>query len=230
MSSLLSFGQDDIVIIDKELYEESRRSPRLNDNIQIVKFSPTQLIMGELNFGYERQVSKKGSIEIEAGPTLSQVSILGPGNHLFSFAQGSAQENSFIGGHISFSYRFYPLDGTEALNRLYVAPVIKYRQYNVLLRDNSDVPNGPDLGTVKARDYQTNFTFNFGYELWASKSFCFDFFVGTGLGWRHQTTYAPVIEFNGTEWTGYWAGYNDAWARFLLTGGVKLGIGSKGRN
>ncbi len=218
-------AQRDIVIIDKGYgsdREVFKKQPRLNDNTSIVKFSPLQMIVGEINLSYELQTSIKGSVEFGLGPTISNIGFGGQ-SHLLNPWGGTQQETAAMGFFASVAYRYYPLDETEALNRFYISPVLKYRMYNFGL---NDLANG--LDPIRGNEVNANFTFNFGYQVWVSKSFALDFFTGIGIGMEtvnsaySQGVYNPITltyDYN-------WKETSITAARYLFTMGIKVGIGS----
>lgn len=218
----ISFAQDDIVIIDKSTYKESKQKDiKLNDNIQVVKFAPLAMLAGEINFAYERQVSQKGSIEIGLGPTISKIG-LGVNSHLINNG-GNYSVNPGMGFFTSFAYRFYPLDDTEALNRFYVSPLIRYKLLNYSYTDEDGV-----LGGQQASDSRVDFLFNCGYQLWVSKKFSVDFFGGIGIGHRNEREYFIESQYTPEgNWEYHWAEYSNKGARYVASFGVLLGIGSE---
>ncbi|MDG1429870.1 MAG: DUF3575 domain-containing protein [Crocinitomicaceae bacterium] len=224
--SLSGIAQRDIVIIDKGNGAERavfKKEPRLNDNTKVVKFSPLQIIVGEINLGFELQTSLKGSAEFSAGPTISNIG-LGGQSHLIDPWSGSQSETTGLGFFASAAYRYYPLDGTEALNRFYVSPVLKYRLYNFGL---NDLANG--LDPTKGNESQLNFLFNFGYQLWVSKSFSLDFFGGMGIGMQTvNSSFSEAIYNPDTfDYDYRWRESSITRARYVFTMGLKVGIGSK---
>lgn len=196
---------------------EGKKQPRLNENTMVFKFSPLQMIVGELNFGFEAQTSKKTSVEVELGPTLSQVGFAGI---KFEDSGENVSESSDLGVFGSFGFRYYPLDKTEALNRIYISPVLKFRLYNSKLRELSG-----NLSDIRETNMQAKFLFNFGYQLWASKSFAFDFFIGTGFGYRQITSYKAIVVYENFENNYVWDRTVSESPQFVMNLGVKIGLG-----
>lgn len=217
-------AQRDIVIIDKGYGSDRavfKKEPRLNENTRIVKFSPLQMIVGEINLSYEFQTSKKGSVEFGAGPTISNIGFGGQ-SHIID-PWGGQTETSAFGFFASAAYKYYPLDATEALNRFYVSPELKYRLYNFGLNDLSQ-----NLEPTSGDETQVNFLFNFGYQAWVSKSFSLDFFVGMGLGMEMvNSAFADAVYDPATNGYEYkWTESSSSEARYVFTMGMKVGIGS----
>jgi hypothetical protein len=223
--STLTFAQEDVIIIDKGKLKsyKSEREIKLNDNIQVFKFAPLNMLGGEINFGYERQVSKKGSIDIEIGPTISKIG-LGVNSHFVDpwSTTPTSIENSGMGFLTTFGYRFYPLDETEALNRFYVSPVLKYKLLNHTVEDLSGT-----LQDANGSNSQFNFYFNFGYQLWAAKYFAIDFYGGIGIGYQNIRDYYIASEFVNNDWNYYWQSDIAKGARYVFNAGIKVGIGKE---
>ena len=217
-------AQRDIVIIDKGNGSERalfKKEPKLNDNTRAVKFSPLQMFVGEINFSYEVQTGKKGSFEFGAGPTISNIGFGGQ-SHLIDPWGGKSESSSF-GFFTSAAYKYYPLDGTEALNRFYISPMLKYRLYNFGLNDLSQ-----NLESTAGNEQHVNFLLNFGYQAWVSKSFSLDFFVGMGLGMETVNSAFSDAVFNITtnSYEYKWTESSSSEARYVFTMGMKVGIGS----
>lgn len=214
----LLFAQDEVIIIDKGKGKEKSNSYRLNDNTSILKFAPLNMLAGEITFGYEHQTSIKGSIDMELGATLSNIGF-GTSNHIISPNQ---ERNSGFGFVTGFGYRYYPLDNTEALNRFYVSPVVRYRLYTFGEKDLSG-----NLPNTNGRNSSFSFLFNFGYELWASESFAFDFYCGMGLGYQEILSHNATYSYGQNDWYYEWNTNLESGARYVFTAGLKVGIGWK---
>lgn len=218
-------AQEELVIIEQSggRYKRAKKPIRLNDNIGVFKFSPTQLLAGEINFSYERQFSKNSSFEIGAGPTISNISAGDGQNHFYDPSYGGyAYQTSGLGVFVEAAYRYYPLDETEALNRFYLSPILKYKVKNFGLEDASGV-----LENEKGSDSRMNFAFNVGYQLWLSKSFSMDFYTGLGIGYQQYTSYFPESTYVAPDWTFQWRDNSYTQARYVFNFGVKVGIGHK---
>lgn len=225
-----AFGQEEkIIVIDKGAGKTTGHSSRststrkLVDNTSVLKFSPLQMAVGEINFGYERKIDEMSSFEVEFGPTLSNVGLSVSQNHYYYDPYGSnSQETSKIGFFTSLGYRFYPMDNGKVLNGFYVSPVFKFRLMNFGVQDYSD-----NLKDTKGNESHAYFTFNFGFQRWLSEHFSLDFFGGIGLGYESHTRYSAVSIYDGTSGTYsyYWDRNSYDGVRFLVTGGIKVGIG-----
>lgn len=221
--TLFSFGvlaQQEIVIVERKDYKKPIKT---NDNIQVFKFAPLNMIAGEIAFGYERQVSMKGSVDFELGPTFSNIGI-GLSSHYID--QGSAQTftNSRMGFVFSAAYRYYPLDETEALNRFYVSPVLRYK-----LTSTGYSTNYPGIGNEVGNFSKLNFYFNFGYQVWASETFSIDFYTGLGIGSHRNEKFQLMADYNpDTQMYDYnWRSEVQSGAVYVFNMGLKVGIGSK---
>lgn len=221
-----SFSQDEVIIIDRsksDTYKsKSRKEVRLNENTQVVKFAPLNLLAGEVLFGYERQHGVKGSLDFELGPTLSKIGF-GINSHWIDASTPSEQDLSGIGIVSGVSYRYYPLDETEALNRFYVAPQFRFKAMNHKVQDVNGFVSGVQRGT----QMNSNFYFNFGYQSWLSSTFAMDFYMGFGIGMRTERDYNLVAEFQDTDWVYDWEETNYSGAVYVFQMGLKVGIGSK---
>lgn len=220
-----SFAQDEVIIIDRKDFRKKReREIKLNDNVQIIKFAPLQMLAGEINFGYERQLSKKGSIDLELGPTISNIGF-GLNNHFVDPFSPHVTENSGLGIVLSAGYRYYPLDETEALNRFYVSPVVKLKVMNSTYEDLS----GFLEETRKGGRRMANFYFNFGYQFWPAKTFSIDLYGGFGIGMQDRTSFysEQIFDGNTNTWNSVWVENKSSGAVFVGNFGVKVGIGSK---
>jgi len=223
MATVSTYAQDEIIIVDRKNYKQKReRQIKQNDNIQVIKFAPLNMLAGEINFGYERQFGQKGSVDFELGPTISNIGF-GLDNHYVDPFNPSTVENSALGIVVGVGYRYYPLDETEALNRFYVSPVLKYKLFNTLYEDGS----GFIESTEKGNQSMMNFYFNFGYQAWLSKSFSLDFYCGFGIGMHSERWYQTQSEWVDNEYQYSWLEHNDGGAVYVGNIGIKVGIGSE---
>ncbi len=217
------FAQDEIIVIDRSKTRvRTQREIKKNENIQVVKFAPLSLFDGEILFGYERQLTAKGSFDVELGPTISKISFGIPG-HIGNSFEPSVGETSGMGVVLGAAYRYYPLDETEALNRFYVSPEFRYKMYTHSVQDYSGFVEGVQRGN----ETMANFFFNFGYQSWLSETFSLDFYFGMGIGNYSSRDYYAENFFNGSNWEYRWREENRSGARYVLNAGIKVGIGSK---
>jgi hypothetical protein len=225
----LSFGamaQDQkVVIIDKgSSYNapKKRREPIVTNNINIIKFSPLQLLVGEINLGYERVLNDMSSVDFEIGPTLSNIRMSVAGNHIYNPGFGpSTERTSGVGFFLGTGYRMYPLNGGLAPNRFYVSPVFKFRLMNYGFHDFSKI-----LSDVRGSEKDFNFSFNFGWQFWLEEKFSLDMFAGIGLAYESYKDYVMTNTYDGNTGLYTYGWQQDAYSgvRFLFTGGVKIGI------
>lgn len=216
-------AQQEIVVIKQgSRYKREKKEIRLNDNTSIVKFCPTQLLVGEINFSFEKQLSKHTSFEIGAGPTISNIALGEVGNHFVNPSGGFAYQTSKLGMFVEAAYRYYPLDETEALNRFYLSPVMKFRVMNFGLEDPS-----AQLPSTQGSDIRFNFAMNIGYQWWLSKSFSLDLFCGLGIGYQEVSSYFAESVFVDQNWVTQWTDNSRSGARYVFNFGVKVGIGKK---
>ena len=223
--SILSFSQEEkVIIIDRGVTrrEKSRNPDKLVSNEYVMKFSPLQMIVGEINLGFEKRVDEMSSLEFELGPTLSQVGLTVNSDHYndpWSNPTGRTTSMGFFG---SVAYRFYPMDNTAVLNKFYVSPVFRYRIFRYGLTDYTG-----NLGDKNGSEGHSMFMFNFGYQKWLSDHFSLDMFAGLGLVYEnHKTFYGEsVYDSNTGNYLYNWVEDKYDGVRLGMTIGVKIGIG-----
>lgn len=225
-ASVSTYAQQEIIIVDRKDFKQDRtrksKPVKLNDNNQEIKFAPFNMLAGEINFGYERQVSHKGSVDIELGPTISNIRF-GGNSHFIDPSSNNQVENSALGFIAAIGYRYYPLDETQAMNRFYVSPVVKYKLMNTVYKD----PLGNFSDIERGGDSKLNFYFNFGVQTWLSKSFSMDLYFGFGIGYHTETWYNLNSEFVDNAFQYSWTENYDSRAVYVGNIGLKVGIGSK---
>lgn len=210
-----------VVIVQGSWGQEESGSgrPRQIENRFAVKFTPTQLIMGELNLGAEFKIDRKSSLDIELGPTISYTGIGGRTEMDFEDDDNGLIKEGGIGYFGALGFRYYPFDKTQALTRLYVQPQFKYRVYNSTISEETGL-----WSSVQSENTQYKVFFNVGWMLWASKSFGFDFYLGAGMGYRSVDRYSPTITYgNSISYDWIETEYNKT--QLLLNFGIKMGIG-----
>jgi hypothetical protein len=225
-SGLQLIAQEDrqVIIVDRNSERSSERNRpkenrmprRLVEHMNVFKFDPIRMAIGEINFAYERVLDDPMSLEIELGPTVSNL-----GRNRFFVDQSMTTKNSSMGVFTSVALKFYPLDGRPALNQLYISPKFKYRRYNEMIEGNSSSA----LPSIKGFTNEAIFTFNFGYQQWLANNFSFDYYFGIGIGSYASTTYQASSEFVNNEWQETWLKQNENYSRFVATIGMKVGIG-----
>ncbi len=226
-NTLLGFAQEEkIIVIDRGDRGRTRpqREQKLVDNDHVMKFSPLQMVMGEINLGFEKRINEMSSLEFELGPTLSEVGFSVNDYHYYDpWGNPTLSRNTGLGFFGSVGYRFYPMDNTMVLNKFYVSPVFKYRLYNYKLVDFSNT-----LDDEKGSENQAMFTFNFGYQKWLSDHFSLDMFAGFGLAFESHNSYYVNSFYDGNtgQYTYSWKENNYNGVRFAFTAGVKVGIGN----
>lgn len=196
-----------------------------------IKFTPTQLMAGELNFSYEQRVAKRISLELEVGPTISQFGI-NFGNQriwqgelgVWDFRSLGSDADANVGFHVSLAPRFYPVSDEYSMKGFYLSPLLKYRKYNYTIQD----PTSNLEITDKASIDQMVFRFNMGIQFWPRNSnFVLDMYFGVGLGTFSingkyvHSHYDPVDYEYKTEWIPY----RDSGVRFNIATGLRLGFG-----
>lgn len=200
--------------------DAEHNGPRQIENKFAFKFTPTQLIMGELNLSTEFRIARKLSLDIDFGPTISQVGF--GGRALEDFEEGQDQlirEGSF-GYFGALGLRFYPFEKTSALTRMYLHPQLKYRVYNTLISEETEA-----WEPINAVNTQYKFLFNVGWQLWTNESFGFDFYLGGGLGYRQLDRCTPILVYENNSFTYNWDVEQLNRPQLLLNAGIKLAFG-----
>jgi len=203
-------------------------SQRDDHSKYFVKFSPTQLIVGEMNFAFEHRVAPQSSLEVSFGPTVSEIGInkiyfdnvLNNNNAIYGL---NSRTQSGLGFFLGLSYRYYPISGASTAPRgLYLGPEIKYRMYNTYYIDN--------LGVLENRTGSANqllFRFHTGYQFVIGKKFAIDVFTALGLGYTVINAYYDIQLYNSQTggFTTSW--YSKTRNRVFVSGsvGVKFGLG-----
>lgn len=196
----------------------------------VIKFSPTQLVAGEFNFSYEQRLAKIISLELEVGPTISQFGLNLGNQKLWQGDLGigdydpiDPNAEASIGFHASLAPRFYPAATEDNMMKgLYLSPVFKYRVYNYINEDETEV-----LDDVKSSLSQMIFRFNMGLQFWPGNgNFSLDMFFGVGLGTFDIKGQRINTYDNGSGvWMTRWETYRDNGIRFNAITGIKFGFG-----
>lgn len=179
-----------------------------------VKFSPVQLLAGEFNFTVEKSLTKFTSLEVELGPTFSEVGFT-RGNHAL---WGQGQLMSAIGFHGALGIRLYPLCDAYEMKSLYLEPQVKFRRYNSVYVDETQKVE--DItGTLD----QVIFRFNLGFQFWPSDRLTMDVFAGIGMGNNTDTRYN--LMYDGVSNSYSWQ--PNVEKRLLVNGttGIRIGFG-----
>jgi len=207
------------VLKDKKTKKNRINTDRTVEHMNVLKYDPLQTITGEVKFSFERVLSQKTSLEVSLGPTLDGLSSFRAFNGFSFVSEGR------LGMVAELGYRFYPLDDTPALNRLYVSPVVGWKIYNS--RFNPDDNFYPGLESEDFNRQRGFFTFNIGMQSWLAKSFSIDYYAGFGLAMLRENNffiseiYNPETEIFETSLVKN--SFNSNVFQFKL--GVKVGIG-----
>ncbi|MCC6702514.1 MAG: DUF3575 domain-containing protein [Fluviicola sp.] len=179
-----------------------------------IKFAPIQLIAGEFNFTYEQRLTKFTSLELELGPTFSEVG-LSRGNHNL---WNTGNPESAIGFHGALGFRLYPLCAANEMSSLYLEPQFKYRRYNSVYTDDNY-----NAGDITGNLDQLIFRFNLGYQFWASDRLAIDLYAGIGMGNNSDERYDLI--YDGVSGAYTWKA--NVVKRLLINGttGIRIGFG-----
>lgn len=205
----------------------SQRAER-TDNSFAIKFSPFQMVLGELNFAYEQRVAKHASIEIDLGPTFSQLGIgdvnsHGPVPMPEPNPVSYSYERSAMGYFGSLGFRYYPLQYAGAVRGMYFSPIVKYRVFNTRYEDQMGI-----LDDKIGAKTQIMFRFVTGFQFWMTQNFGMDVFMGVGLGNVSESSYFATNEYdpNTGTYTNKWIENKGSGARINATFGFKLSFGN----
>jgi hypothetical protein len=223
--NLAAFSQEERVVIVKRESGKSGYKPRPErdiDNYNAFKFDPFRMAIGELNFSWEHRLDDHVTFEVELGPTISN---LGANRGYTSEGQSysSFRINSQMGGFASAAVRYYPLEDSRAMNKLYISPRIKFRNYQ-----ESFSTTMPGLEEKNGRSNEFIFSFNVGYQQWLSHNFAFDYYIGAGIGSYRGNQYflAETYDGNTNTWSYQWKEQTARYARFVGVIGVKVTVGN----
>lgn len=189
-----------------------------NHSKYAIKYSPTQLVMGELHFAYEQRIMPQASIEVTLGPTISEI---GLPTFLFEnlISPYAAPRESGLGFFGSLLYRYYPISGLATAPRgLYIAPELKYRVYNSTYVDNIGT-----LGQKTGAATQFMFKFHTGYQFWFGSKFSLDVFTAVGVGTTSLTTHSNY-DYTGMP-VNAWTSNTRSKVSFVGSFGFKFGVG-----
>jgi hypothetical protein len=225
--NLAVFGQEEerVVIVKRESNRSYRHSKpeRDIDNYNAFKFDPLRMTIGELNFSWEHRIDDNMTFEVELGPTISN---LGGGRFYSdptdpSFA--SYETHSQMGVLVSAAIRYYPLEDSKAMNKLYISPRMKYRAYNETYSTNYG-----GLTDQKGGSNEFIFSFNVGYQQWLSHNFAFDYYVGMGIGsFNGSRSYlGQTYDGNTNMWSYGWIEQKAQNASVVGVIGLKVTIGN----
>ena len=226
LTSISLFAQEEreVVVIRRETSPKTykRKAERDIDNYNAFKFDPLRMAIGELNFSWEHRIGDHTTFEVEAGPTISN---LGIGRFdIVDQYPGSYEKGSLMGGLISAAVRYYPLEESKAMNKLYVSPRLKYRRYN----DSYTASPGTNVSNERGGSNEFIFSFNVGFQDWVSHNFAFDYYIGVGIGSYsgNQFQLGEVYDGNTGTWTYKWTESRSDYARFIGVIGLKVAVGN----
>lgn len=124
----------------------------------IIKLGVFGASYGDFSLTYERKVTPKSAINFTIGYMNPNLSVLDWFEVDYS-SSGMVLRELKSGFHSSFDYRFY-LGEKEALNGFYIAPYLRYINYNSLF---SDEINGKDFN-VDVKFNSAGLGFQMGYQ------------------------------------------------------------------
>lgn len=220
-----SFAQEEpqVIIVREGKSAKSKQKKEVEErnveNYDAFKFDPFRMIIGEINFSWEHRIAEKTSFEIELGPTISQLDYF---NNVSFIHSGETKVGSMMGFLASGGIRYYPTQDLFAMNKLYISPRVKYRQYNSSY--TNDQLSTESIGYKK----EVLFSFILGTQRWYTNNFAFDYYAGFTLGSVKERQYFMEEIYDGTTGTfsKNWREDNYQGARFTLSVGMKVTIGN----
>lgn len=175
------------------------------------KFDPLRMFVNEINFGIEKKIGQHSSLEIDLGPTISNISGIES-----NYSSNNISQFGYFG---NFSFRYYPL--YDALNYLYISPSFSYKNLNVI-----DVDPLKNLSNMHGYTNTTSFLFNIGIQSWLSKTFLMDLYTGVGIGVSQGKNYKLSGYYYYPSNTNSWTEVIENRAKFIFNIGLKVGFGN----
>ncbi len=186
-----------------------------------IKFTPTQLVSGEFNLGYEQRIARFVSLELNGGPTISEMGVNRSNHSLWVNSLNQDDLTSGIGYHVSIEPRFYLLYDEYEMRGLYMSAYFKYRTYNTTYSyDGLEDKNG----TLNQLIYR----FNIGFQFWpGARNFCLEMFSGFGFGTITDKYYKRNSYFDNSTNNYIYSWEEIKKSKPVLNGviGVKIGFG-----
>ncbi len=188
----------------------------------VIKFTPTKIFSGMIEFGVEQAIGDRTSVELNLGPTISNISPFGNGHGIVGDINGLYNTTgSQLGFHINGGIRFYPIEDKYVMNGFYVSPILDFRYFNYQFQDFYN-PNGPAFDGFRQ---EMSFGFLFGAQSWVSKYFGLDTYMGMGI--KSVDVKQAFNQYDPWGGTGVWQEQRTTDARWFVTAGIKIGIGVK---
>lgn len=194
----------------------------------VIKYDIYRLFLGEVLFSFEKNMGNKHALELEAGPTISNIYSFGDSNSDYyseeingTWTNYYVERKSKLGFTAGLSYKFYPLDNYKTLSKIWIGPQIKFRSYTTnyfaTLQDyNID---------FDSKRNNLNFSFNIGHQTWYSTLFSIDYYIGVGVGkLQDDGGYTSKTETQNIGNVNYNPNYVNQ-ATLIVTGGIKIGFG-----
>jgi hypothetical protein len=159
-----------------------------------VKVGLTGISYGNYSLNYERHITKNQSININGSFWDLDLGFV-PTNLLFTPSDGVELSELKKGFHASIDYRIY-VNTNIALHGFYVAPYLRYWQYNFTMHDEI---NGMDFN-MNSSAISAGAGFSIGYQWIIKDHFTIDWtFIGLGI---------ERIMYNGNYITANNSSYN----------------------
>jgi hypothetical protein len=190
-------------LVMTEVYSQDEMH-RVNRRFATVfKYVPTQVAVGEFNLAIEQQVAKRSSLELDFGLTAAEIDIFNAGlnEHRLGTIDFQFQKKVYSGETLprigfmgALGFRYYPIPSDRNLHRLYISPIVKFKQYAYQFEPMAEQNGDIVFDNIDGTDARLNLSFNFGYQLHIS-SFIMDFFLGAGIGYRKYDEHVAVEDW-----------------------------------
>ncbi len=155
-----------------------------------VKFTPTQLMLGDFILGFEARTGNKSSIDINVGPTFG-----GFGFAPLLMIRGADISSDYfsvkskVGASFSVGYRYYavPSKTRGDLNGLYLNPTLQFKSLKGVAEKNS--PYGDTESTYKMTQFSG--AIYVGYQFAYNNGFVLDVFMASGVALKKYESNKP---------------------------------------
>jgi hypothetical protein len=185
--------------------------PPSEDRNSALKISILEPFSGILSISWEKSFTKKTSLELSIGTTLSEKNRLpwsynehqGVFNN-FGYLHWSmkTRAESGIGVMAEVGYKFYATDKKSALSGFYLAPKARFTRFNFTLigvdADGMDV-----LEPKRTWDNRYSLNLEAGYQIWVRR-FCLDAHIGLQSSLIQQNQLSAMQHWYDSQWNFYW--------------------------
>lgn len=197
-----------------------------------LKVDGFQVLYGDIVFAYERAFAYNNSFEVEVGPTISMI-----GMNRLQFLGSSVIKIPHYGSNVnnpaeqaygflmSVGYKKYILDDLPSMNGLFIAPRLKFRNYNN--KSNFEVYNPAYTKWYKNNLYQGLFTIDIGMAHFFKSGFGIEYFSSLGITVNklRYNYYSEKYDDLTGNWNSSVQQNSKSFTNIAFNFGVKLFIG-----